>query len=486
MAMVYVTHNLGVVAAVCDRVGVMYAGELVEDAPVRELFSHPRHPYTRGLIDAVPSVAAPHRSRDIVLRGLLKRSELPKGCRFAPRCDFAEEACFEQRQVLQPVARGARGGVPPRRRGRAAHRRSRLGRRATSRSSRRPTSRCSTSPTSRSPTTGRRRLESCAAAAARGRPGRHVRPARARDVLARRRVGQRQVDDRAHRRRPAAAALRPAHVRGPRPGRDRRIADEGGPARDPARAPEPGRLAQSAPARAPDRGPAARALLRAARQGPAGRSREGARGRAARRGLRQPLSRRALGRRAAADRDCPRARGEAAADAVRRDPVRPGRVGADEHRRAAAGAAGGAGDRLPVHLARPRGRPRALAPRRRALPGRAVRGRQRRGRLRPAVPPLHAHAALGRARDRRREHDLHRPFAATRASPRRGPRARARSPTAARGRSAPSATRSTRRGRRPSNGHMLRCHIPLDELVTPRRRVGRAGRLAPGSEGPAA
>jgi peptide/nickel transport system ATP-binding protein len=103
MAMVYVTHNLGVVAAVCDRVGVMYAGELVEDAPVRELFSHPRHPYTRGLIDAVPSIATPHRSRDIVLRGLLKRSELPQGCRFAPRCDFAEEACFERRQVLLPV-----------------------------------------------------------------------------------------------------------------------------------------------------------------------------------------------------------------------------------------------------------------------------------------------------------------------------------------------------------------------------------------------
>jgi peptide/nickel transport system ATP-binding protein len=104
MAMVYVTHNLGVVAAVCDRVGVMYAGELVEDAPVRELFSHPRHPYTRGLIAAVPSIAAPHRSRDIVLRGLLRRDDLPKGCRFAPRCDFAEEACFAERQVLFAVA----------------------------------------------------------------------------------------------------------------------------------------------------------------------------------------------------------------------------------------------------------------------------------------------------------------------------------------------------------------------------------------------
>jgi peptide/nickel transport system ATP-binding protein len=104
MAMVYVTHNLGVVATVCDRVGVMYAGELVEDAPVHELFSRPRHPYTRGLISAVPSIAQPHRGREVMLRGLLKRSELPRGCRFAPRCDFAEEACFAERQELRPVA----------------------------------------------------------------------------------------------------------------------------------------------------------------------------------------------------------------------------------------------------------------------------------------------------------------------------------------------------------------------------------------------
>ena len=104
MAMIYVTHNLGVVAAVCDRVGVMYAGELVEDAPVHELFSRPRHPYTRGLISSVPSIAKPQRGREVVLRGLLKRSELPRGCRFAPRCDFAEEACLAERQHLRPVA----------------------------------------------------------------------------------------------------------------------------------------------------------------------------------------------------------------------------------------------------------------------------------------------------------------------------------------------------------------------------------------------
>jgi peptide/nickel transport system ATP-binding protein len=101
-AMLYVTHNLGVVAEICDRVGVMYAGDLVEEAPAAELFRHPRHPYTRGLIASVPSVLAP--TRGATLRGLLQRDELPQGCRFAPRCDLAEAACFTEPQVLAPVA----------------------------------------------------------------------------------------------------------------------------------------------------------------------------------------------------------------------------------------------------------------------------------------------------------------------------------------------------------------------------------------------
>jgi peptide/nickel transport system ATP-binding protein len=104
MAMVYVTHNLGVVASICDRIGVMYAGDLVEDAPVDELFRAPRHPYSRGLIASVPTIAAPHRNREAALRGLLKRDELPEGCRFAPRCGFAEPACYEEPQLLIPVA----------------------------------------------------------------------------------------------------------------------------------------------------------------------------------------------------------------------------------------------------------------------------------------------------------------------------------------------------------------------------------------------
>lgn len=103
MAMVYVTHNLGVLAAICDRVAVMYAGELIEDAPAQVLFQAPRHPYTRGLIGSIPRLASPRRGRPLLLRGVLQRGGLPPGCRFAPRCDFAEPACFAEPQTLAPV-----------------------------------------------------------------------------------------------------------------------------------------------------------------------------------------------------------------------------------------------------------------------------------------------------------------------------------------------------------------------------------------------
>lgn len=108
MAMVYVTHDLGVIALICDRVGVMYAGDLVEDAPTRELFHNPRHPYTRGLIASVPSVRAPRRGRSTLLRGYLQRDRLPQGCRFASRCDFAQDKCFAFVQSLTPVAENHR------------------------------------------------------------------------------------------------------------------------------------------------------------------------------------------------------------------------------------------------------------------------------------------------------------------------------------------------------------------------------------------
>ena len=101
MGLLYVTHNLGVVAQICDRVAVMYAGDLIELAPAEELFGDPLHPYTRGLLASVPQLDAPHGGRR--LRGLLRREQLPPGCRFAPRCPHAEDACFQMRQELLPA-----------------------------------------------------------------------------------------------------------------------------------------------------------------------------------------------------------------------------------------------------------------------------------------------------------------------------------------------------------------------------------------------
>ncbi len=103
MAMFYVTHNLGVVAQICSRIGVMYAGRLVEIAPKRELFQSPSHPYTQGLIASVPRVSAPSRKQTLLLRGLLQRDVLPPGCQFAPRCEFALPRCFEEPQALADI-----------------------------------------------------------------------------------------------------------------------------------------------------------------------------------------------------------------------------------------------------------------------------------------------------------------------------------------------------------------------------------------------
>jgi len=95
LSVLLITHNLGVVAQVCSHVAVMYAGSVVEHAPVRALFRHPRHPYTRALLDALPS---PQHARG-ALRSLPGQvpdlHAPPPGCRFAPRCGLATAACTE-------------------------------------------------------------------------------------------------------------------------------------------------------------------------------------------------------------------------------------------------------------------------------------------------------------------------------------------------------------------------------------------------------
>jgi oligopeptide/dipeptide ABC transporter ATP-binding protein len=99
LALLLITHDLGVVADTADRVGVMYAGKIVEEAPVRELFNSPRHPYTEGLLRAVPRMDEPESAQHRRLRtieGVVPNPwELPPGCSFAPRCEHARKKCSE-------------------------------------------------------------------------------------------------------------------------------------------------------------------------------------------------------------------------------------------------------------------------------------------------------------------------------------------------------------------------------------------------------
>ncbi|MSP87424.1 MAG: ABC transporter ATP-binding protein [Alphaproteobacteria bacterium] len=93
MSMVFITHNLGVVAAIADRVAVMYAGEIVEVAAVRELFRRPRHPYTELLLRSIPRVDR-HVSHLETIEGQVPSiAAMPAGCRFAPRCPLREARC---------------------------------------------------------------------------------------------------------------------------------------------------------------------------------------------------------------------------------------------------------------------------------------------------------------------------------------------------------------------------------------------------------
>ena len=109
MAIMLITHAMGVVAETAQRVVVMYAGKVVEEAPVAELFAHPRHPYTQGLIRSIPRIdtAAIHKVRLEAIRGVVpKLVDPPEGCRFAPRCKHARDACTAATPPLRTVAPG--------------------------------------------------------------------------------------------------------------------------------------------------------------------------------------------------------------------------------------------------------------------------------------------------------------------------------------------------------------------------------------------
>ena len=100
MGIVLITHDLGVVAEVCDHVAVMYCGRIVEEARVRDLFARPRHPYTRALIDSIPSSASAGGRLPTIEGSVPSLLSLPRGCSFQNRCPRAEARCREEEPVL--------------------------------------------------------------------------------------------------------------------------------------------------------------------------------------------------------------------------------------------------------------------------------------------------------------------------------------------------------------------------------------------------
>lgn len=106
MGILFVTHNLGVVADLCDRVTVMYAGRMVETANVFDLFESPQHPYTEGLLQAMPQLGQRGKRLAAIPGTPPMPWQMPEGCRFHPRCPYAEAACAEQDVPLDDLGEG--------------------------------------------------------------------------------------------------------------------------------------------------------------------------------------------------------------------------------------------------------------------------------------------------------------------------------------------------------------------------------------------
>ena len=107
MAVIWITHDLGIIAGLTERVIVMYAGYIVERASVKDLYGDPRHPYTIGLLGSLPRLDETRKRRLFSMRGLPPDLiDLQPGCPFAPRCDYVIDRCWEETPPLEPVAIG--------------------------------------------------------------------------------------------------------------------------------------------------------------------------------------------------------------------------------------------------------------------------------------------------------------------------------------------------------------------------------------------
>jgi oligopeptide/dipeptide ABC transporter ATP-binding protein len=98
-----ITHNLGIIAEMCDRVGVMYAGYIVEIGTTKKIFDNPDHPYTRGLMRAIPKITEDRKRLDIIPGSVPNLIEPPSGCRFHPRCKYHTDICKECEPPLKEV-----------------------------------------------------------------------------------------------------------------------------------------------------------------------------------------------------------------------------------------------------------------------------------------------------------------------------------------------------------------------------------------------
>jgi len=104
LALILISHDLGVLAETCDRLAIMYAGRIVELGPVGTVFSDPQHPYTKRLLETMPTIGGNRGLEDPIPGGPPDPGEPPPGCRFHPRCPYAEERCLAEDPALREVA----------------------------------------------------------------------------------------------------------------------------------------------------------------------------------------------------------------------------------------------------------------------------------------------------------------------------------------------------------------------------------------------
>lgn len=107
MGILYISHDLSTMRHICNRVGIMYLGNIVEIGPANSILDHPHHPYAQALVSAMPILESEYKRQSLPIKGEIPDAiDLPQGCRFGPRCPFSQDKCRENKPELRPVAFG--------------------------------------------------------------------------------------------------------------------------------------------------------------------------------------------------------------------------------------------------------------------------------------------------------------------------------------------------------------------------------------------